>query len=81
MCKTQWKLAQNHYDMEIFLEDGMVRIKEWFDPGKNPNMHKFTFQEFLDGKFNYEIMMAFNGWIVTEIKENIRKLLNKEENN
>lgn len=71
MCKTHWNLAENYHSMEIFLEEDLVIIKNWFDPGKNPNIHRITFDEFLEGKFDSEIMMAFGGWVVKEIRDSI----------
>ncbi|PLW94851.1 MAG: hypothetical protein C0592_01540 [Marinilabiliales bacterium] len=77
MCKTEWHLAENHKDTDIYLEDGTVKVKEWFETWKNPNVYHFTFQEFLDGKYNFELIMAYDGAVLSEIKENILKLMQK----
>ena len=79
MCKKHWNLVANYHTMEIFLKEDHLLIKDWFDPGKNPNIHEVTFDEFLNGKFNFEIMMEYDGWVVKEIKENILKVRQEEK--
>lgn len=60
--------------MEIFMEEYLIIIKDWFDSGKNPNINKITFDKFLNRKFNHETMMAFGVWVVKEIRDSILSL-------
>ncbi len=79
MAKTHWRKAENYHTREIHLEYGFLIYKDYFDPDKNPNITKISFDDFVRGKFNYEIMMGFNDAVVKEIIENIKKIQENEE--
>ena len=78
MAKTRWRFAENYHTQEFYLEDGMLIYKDYWDPGKNPNITKISFEDFLKGKFNFEVVMATNGTTVKEIKTSILELQNQK---
>lgn len=78
MATTYWRKAENYHTREIHLEYGFMIFKDYWDPGKNPNITRISFDDFIRGKFNYEIMMAFNGAVIKEVIENI-KIIQEDE--
>lgn len=74
MTKTTWQKAENYQTEVVQLENGLVIYKDYWDPGKNPNVTQIKFADFLDGKFNNEILMAFDRATLKEIKESILAL-------
>jgi len=71
MPRVYWEKAENYHTVEIFLENEQVIIKDWWDPGKNPNITKIHFDDFNKGKYHQEIIMQFNDSVLKEIIESI----------
>ncbi len=72
--KKHWKIAENYHTRELILKSNHILYKDWFDPGKNPNKQKLSFEDILTGKYDYLINTEFNSLILREIKETIQSL-------
>jgi hypothetical protein len=79
MTKTNWHKAENYHTQDILLQDNEVIYKDYWDPGKNPNVTRIKFEEFRKGKFNKEILMAFDRVNLKEIKDSIQEILQNQE--
>ncbi len=79
-AKTSWRINENYHSQEFYIENDMLIHKDWFDPGKNPNINKISFNEILSGKLDYHFLMTLNisPWIFREIKENIKKIIEND---
>lgn len=70
--KTSWRKTANYRTQEIKLDNGLVIYKDYWDPGKNPNITKISFEDFINGKFNDDISSKFNNHVLKEVLENIK---------
>ena len=70
--KRTWRHSANYASLQIQLLEGQVLIKEYFDPGKDPNRHLFSFQEFLEDKARWILQQNYSEHLLQEVKEAIR---------
>ncbi len=79
MHKTSWRKAINYHTQEIHLLDSFVIYKDYHDSGKNPNLTKINFADFINGKFNLEVSSKFNNRVLEEILESIKAIQSATE--
>lgn len=74
MQKTSWEKHENYHSRIIYIENLQVIYKDYWDPGKNPNITKISFDDILSGKWDYEIVIQFSGAVLNEIKTKILEI-------
>ncbi|MBN1253384.1 MAG: hypothetical protein JXR51_00215 [Bacteroidales bacterium] len=72
--EKKWEKIGNYSSKILILKDDYVLLKDYFDSGKNPNITKISFDDFLSKRYDYEIIMDFEGWIYKEIVTEINKI-------
>ena len=77
--KRYWEVVENYHTQKLSLEDGHVLYTNWFDSGKNPSKEKWSFEDILNGKHDYFILMELKPWFLKEIKGSINELLSQSK--
>ena len=73
--KLYWKITPQPYtDYEIFLSKEKVVFKEWWDPGKDPNLYETNLVEFETSSLAEKMRYLFSETIYQEVVDNTKKL-------
>ncbi len=72
--KKYWSKVEDYHTVEVQLYSNYLEVKDWFDPGKDPNKYKYDLNEVLEGQHDQFLMENFSKSKILEIKESILKL-------
>lgn len=73
--RTFWQYLKGPWHtFELHLSPTEVTLKEYFDPGKDPNMTHASLDGFLAGELHDLIKASMNASVLPEAMESARKL-------
>ena len=72
--RTHWHKAENYHTVELEFDGTRVVLKDWWDPGHDPNRMVATVPEFLDGKLHPEIVHELGQSVLEEALESVTVL-------
>jgi len=73
--RTHWHEAKDYHTVELILEGQTMVLKDWWDPGHDPNRSEATMPEFLYGKLHDEILEHFPQSVLEEAIEAVAALM------
>lgn len=73
--QQHWHKAENYHTVELMLEGQRMVLKDWWDPGHDPNRSEATMAEFLDGELHEEILQHFSQSVLDEAIETVSTLM------
>lgn len=73
--RTSWTYLKGPWhSFELRISKEGVELKEYWDPGKNPNVSNCTLKDFLAGSLHDEINANMNAGVLGEALESARKI-------
>lgn len=71
---TYWSKAENYHTVELIFDGNKIVLKDWWDPGHDPNRTEATIDRFLNGELHDTITRELGSKVLEEALETVERL-------
>jgi len=72
--RTRWQKAKDFHTVEVEFSNNEVVVKDWWDPGHDPNRVVATVAEFLTGALHRDIERELGRVVLEEVIATVTRL-------